>query len=208
MTRAGIKTGTGTEAVFNRSQAMRIAFVVAIAFVILPFQEGMCAEKEADSGVIEGVYTVNGSSMSPLFIAGDTVTVLEGYYKYNPVERGDIVFHRYSSDKNPIIKTVKGIAGDTLALEQVVNKDTNVKEEAWNIIINGKIITNSQGQKYEIPLAGYKMLSLYINSYHGAIPEGTVLLMGEQPSGSFDAVRIGLTAVSDLVGKVITEPRK
>jgi len=164
--------------------------------------------KENYSGVTERVYTVSGSSMSPLFISGDSVTALEDYYKYNSVKREDIVIHRYSPDENPIMKTIKGIAGDTLALQQIINKDTGVGKEAWNIIINSKALTNSQNQKYEISMEGYKRLSLYINDYNGIIPEGTVLLMGEQSYGSFDATKIGLTAVSDLVGKVIVNPEE
>ena len=117
-----------------------------------------------------------------------------------------------SSPQENGIYTVRGTSmyplfkeGDTLLLRQVVNKagSAGSPQGKWKIIINGKAVMNSKGEEYEIPITGYKMLSLYVDDYHGVIPKGAVLLMGESPDGSFDAARIGLTAVSDLMGKVM-----
>lgn len=141
-------------------------------------------------------FTVRGNSLEPIIKAGKSVEVLTGYYNCNPVLREDIVVYNYSGNKNPIIKVVKGIPGDTISLSK--NGDNY-----WNILINGEILRNSENIPYQLTEKEYKIISLYIKDYNGVIPENTYLIMGNKPKGSLDSRRIGLVDKKDIVGKVI-----
>jgi signal peptidase I len=137
---------------------------------------------------------VKGDSLEPLIKNGQTVKVLLGYYNCHPIQRNDIVLYNYSGNKNPIIKTVKGVPGDRFSLEKTNN--------GWYISINGEILKNSQSQPYILDYRGYKVLSLYERSYKGTIPEDAYLILGNLPYGSLDSSHFGFVGRKDFLGKV------
>lgn len=167
-------------------------FFLQTAFVLAPVTNCVTTPK---------ILRVHGNSMRPFLEPETERIILEGYYVCHPVERGDIVVHRYASKSTPIVKSVRAIAGDTLALVSA-QSPTPIMLNKWNIIINGTILVNDAGVPYAISEGGYRMLSLYIRDYRGLVPRGSVLLLGENPNGSIDGIRLGLTSVSDLIGKV------
>lgn len=136
---------------------------------------------------------VIGTSLKPLIEPGETVKVLFGYYNCHNVEREDIIVYDYAGNKDPIIKIVKGVPGDTFALKE--------SGSGWNILINGQILKNSEGQPYLISGNEYKMLSLYVKDYP-VIPENTFLILGNLASGSLDSTHFGLVQKSGILGKV------
>jgi len=140
---------------------------------------------------------VRGNSLSPLIENGDTVKVLFGYYDCNDIKRNDIVLYSYAGNEDPLIKIVKGIPGDKFALQKT-------QVGCWNILINDKILENSQNSPYCISEQGYKMLSLYEKDYQGVIPEDAYLIMGNLISGATDSTRYGLVHKNDILGKAIT----
>jgi signal peptidase I len=148
-----------------------------------------------DCTVREVTSTVTGDSLGTLVKNGDTVKVLQNYYACNPVVRDDIIVYHYSGSVDPLIKEVKGVSGDALALQQV--------KDGWNIMINGKALTNSEGKLYTIGDAGYRVLSLYVHDYHGVIPPDAYLILGDNPAGTIDSTRFGLVDKSDFIGKVV-----
>ncbi|RKZ32841.1 signal peptidase I [bacterium] len=137
---------------------------------------------------------IRGRSMMPLLQPGQTIQALFGYYEHYPIQRDDVVLVRYAGNKNPLIKIVKGIPGDSLALAY--------SKSGWNIIVNGEPLLNSEGKKYNISGKGYKMLSLYVRDYNGVIPKNTYLILGNDPTGSLDATRFGLISKSNIIAKV------
>jgi len=137
---------------------------------------------------------VQGNSLDPLIKPEQTIKTLFGYYNCNKIKRGNIVLFDYAGNKNFIIKIVKGISGDKFELRET--------ESGWNIIINNRIVKNSEGKPYLIFGNTYKMLSLYEKDYKGVIPEDAYLLLGNRVSGSVDSTTFGLVDKSGIVAKV------
>lgn len=136
---------------------------------------------------------VRGGSLTPLIRNGATITLQEGYYKCNAIKREDVVELLIGGRK--IIKIVKGLPGDVIALSQ--------SHDGWNILINGSVVKNSQGVSYVINDYHARMLSLYIKEYNGIIPDGAYLVLGNQPQGTIDSTQFGLVSNADIIGKVI-----
>lgn len=130
---------------------------------------------------------VNGDSMSPLFKSGQEIKVDKNYYSCNSPQRGDIVIFEIAGRPNHIIKKIFGTSGDKFEYKNN------------NILINGKPLQNSAGVKYVVDS---KMLKLYAESYP-TIPTNSYLVLGDNPTGSFDASRFGFIDRKQLVGRVI-----
>lgn len=139
---------------------------------------------------------VHGSSLDPVLRDGQEVNILSGYYACNEVKRGDVVLYAYAGNENPVVKIVKGIPGDTFALQEA-------GDDTWHIMVQEKTLANSQGTPYLINASGHKLLSLYINDYQGVIPPNAYLLLGNIPSGSLDSTVFGLVSKENLEGKVL-----
>ncbi len=136
---------------------------------------------------------VRGDSLSPLIKAGQTIKVFFNYFLYEPIQKDDIVLVKYAGNKDPLIKIVKGLPKDTFSLQKAEDTD------GYYIIINDKILKNSEGEKY---IVDNRMLSLYVRDYKGVIPADVYLVLGNIPTGSLDATRFGLIDKSDIIAKV------
>ena len=136
---------------------------------------------------------VRGDSLAPFLLAGQEVKICRGYYRSHPVERNDVVLVDYAGNENDLIKIVKGVAGDRLALQE---EDVS---RGWNILINGKVLSNSEGRDYVITGKRRKMISLYT----GVIPENVYLILGNVPSGSLDSTRFGLINERQIIARVV-----
>ena len=136
---------------------------------------------------------VRGDSLAPFLLAGQEVKICRGYYRSHPVERNDVVLVDYAGNENDLIKIVKGVAGDRLALQEA---DAS---KGWHILINGKVLANSEGRDYVITGKRRKMISLYT----GVIPENVYLILGNVPSGSLDSTRFGLIDERQIVAMVM-----
>ena len=128
---------------------------------------------------------------------GSKVKLLGNYYVCNEAKRGDIAEYKYPGSENPIAKVVKAVPGDTFALQK--------SGSGWNILINGKAATNSEGKPYAVGDRAYRMLSLYVKDYRGVIPTNAYVILGEDPGGSLDSTQFGLVDKSDFAGKVVKE---
>jgi len=143
----------------------------------------------------EKIVEVRGDSLSGLIESGQKLKLLAGYYKCNPVMRNDIVIYNYPGS-DPLIKVVKGIAGDKFRLEKAATG-------CWQILINNEILKNNSNQAYCLSDNGYRMLALYEKDYRGIIPENAYLILGNQVGGTLDSSRFGLVGKDDIIGKVI-----
>lgn len=176
-----------------------IAFSILVFLILKPknnFTLPVVEETEKTDCVTETKEeTVRGNSLSGLIENGEEVKIFFGYYNCHEVNRGDIVIYNYAGSKNPLIKIVKGIPQDKFGLRK--SADGN----GWNILINDKILENSQGKLFVLNESAYKILSIYERDYNGIIPEESYLIMGNLYSGSIDSSFFGLAAKSDILGK-------
>ena len=148
------------------------------------------------SCVREKEFVVRGNSMIPLFKPGDEITALMNYSKCNALKKGNTVLFTYSGNEAPVIKTIKAVVGDSFKLKQ--------NGSYWTIQVNNKTLTNSEGEKYRLTGKKQKMLSLYAKDYP-IIPNDTLLLLGENPSGTKDSTAFGLVSEKNIIGKVLTK---
>lgn len=135
---------------------------------------------------------VQGSSMSPRIRDGETIAVVSGgAHCAEPITRGEVVVLMTNSNKLPLIKALRGMPGDLLAVKD------------GKIMINGLAAMNTEGVVYRLPKARAAMIELYAHDYKGAIPPDTFLVMGENPAGSSDSSAFGLVAREHIIGKII-----
>jgi signal peptidase I len=150
--------------------------------------------KSKDCLIKEEERTVRGDSLNPLIKPEQVIKALFNYYNCHEIKKDDIVLFNYAGNKNPVIKIVKGISGDKFELKETIG--------GWNIIVNNKIVKNSESKPYLISGNAYKMLSLYERDYKGVIPENAYLLLGDRISGSVDSTAFGLVDKSGIIAKV------
>lgn len=141
-------------------------------------------------------WTVRGTSMTGLVEDGDVVTVATTCFD---VARGDWVLFRPAGRDAPVLKAVRAVAGDTVALVDGARGAA--------ISVNGAVLTTPDRGPYQLDPAATSMLALYVDSYGGRVPAGAVLLLGTDPAGALDSTRVGFVAVVDLLGEVVAVDR-
>jgi signal peptidase I len=138
---------------------------------------------------------VSGTSLAGVLESGTKIKVLYDYYQCHKAQEGDIVLFQPDPELNPVVKIIKGLPGDSLALRG--------DGKNWNILVNGEILKTSTGDAYQVNDNAFQMLSLYIRDYQGKIPPEAHLLLGNAISGSSDSTKYGLIDISDIIGKVV-----
>lgn len=176
------------------SSVPRLA-ILFLAIFVLMMPQAKAAEPDNARDCITKVeiLDVRGISLMPLIKPGSSVKLSYGYYNCHPVEREDIVAYNYAGNVAPIIKIVKAIPGDSWHLKK--------NKRGYQIIVNGRPLKNSKGERYQIPESSIQMLKLYVKDYP-ILPENTYLILGNQISGSLDSTKFGLIDKSDILGKV------
>lgn len=124
---------------------------------------------------------VVGTSMNPNLVDGELMLLNKITYKFNDIERFDIVVVDY--DTEPLIKRVIGLPG-----EKVEYKDNK-------LYINDKLVkenfkTNGKTDDYSITKEGYK-----------TIPENMYFVVGDNRINSADSRIIGLIDKDIIIGK-------
>lgn len=104
---------------------------------------------------------------------------------------GDLVVFRSGAHKMPIIKQVRGVAGDTFAMRG-----------DGRIILNGDVLRNALGQPYVLSSGRAQMIALYERDFGGVIPPDAYLVLGTMTGGGLDSTRLGLISHRDVVGVV------
>jgi signal peptidase I len=202
--------------IFNRKIIFAICFFifVGVGFIILsylkdyeiyPYNESLTISlKEFEKKVVQKEQclikieerVVRGNSLQGLVEDGQIVKVFLNYYDCHKIQRNDLVLYSFAGRKTPLIKIVRGIPGDKLNLQQTTG--------GWHILINNKILKNSQDIPYLIFGQGYKMLTLYEDK----IPSGAYLILSNLPGGAMDSTRFGLIGREGILGKAIKKIRE
>ena len=124
---------------------------------------------------------VVGTSMNPNLIDGELMLLNKITYRFNDIERFDIVV--VDHDDDPIIKRVIGLPG-----EKVEYKDNKLYINGEEIKENFK--TNGDTDDYNI-----------IESSHSTIPKNMYFVVGDNRINSADSRIIGLIDKDMILGK-------
>jgi signal peptidase I len=150
-------------------------------------------EKDCVSKIEEKI--VSGTSLAGILESGTKIKILYDYYQCHEAQREDIIVFQPDLELNPVVKIIKGLPGDKLAMQG--------DGKNWNILVNEEILRTSTGDAYQVNDNAFQMLSLYIRDYQGKIPPKAHLLLGNTISGSLDSTKYGLIDISDIIGKVV-----
>ena len=126
---------------------------------------------------------VDGTSMAPLLSDQDRIFINKIVYRFEPIERGDVVVFWYPLDKSKsFIKRVIGLPGETIELR------------------GGRLYVNGAAQK-EI----YIPPSYLDGSSYGpiTIPEGNYFVMGDHRDSSNDSRVFGPVGRPYIYGKAV-----
>jgi len=134
---------------------------------------------------------VRGESLKGLVEAGTTLQIETARGCIEP-RRGDLVTWRPAKRDTPVVKVVRAVPGDTLALLE--------EEGIFYIHVNDERLTTSTGEPYALKPNRARMLQLY----EGELRADTFLLLGNIAGGTYDSTRLGLIHKSDIEGRVIS----
>ena len=136
--------------------------------------------------------TVQGTSMAPRIADGETITVVSGGAACaEPLARGDVLVIRTDSHPLPLIKALRGLPGDTLAVR------------GGSVYVNDTLLHNTEGAAYQLSAGRAAMIELYAHDFGGIIPLDTFLVLGENPAGTTDSTCFGLLPRAAIIGRVI-----
>lgn len=130
---------------------------------------------------------VNWQSMYPILKDGDNITLLKNYYKCNKVKKWDIIAYRYW--KKLIVKKI------------IANDKDNIYF-SWNyLIIDRKILKNSQNKKYNFSKKEKNVIKMYLKNK--TIPKNSFLIFWENLNNSLDSRKFWAIWKKSIVWKFI-----
>ncbi len=174
-----------TQVTLGRRVALGLATIALIACALI-------FALPSDQNCRVSNVTVSGTSMVPRYADGQQITVRSGGpHCAEPFLRGEVVVLATNSNALPLIKSLRGLPDDRFLVQ------------ADQIVVNGDVLTNSEGLLYQLSKARAAMLTLYEHDYHGVIPPDTYLVLGENPTGTLDSSRFGLISRDAIIGRVV-----
>jgi|SRR5699024_1269937 len=156
-------------------------FVIALVFALI-------VRKFFFSPII-----VDGPSMQPTLYDQDQMIVNKFIYNLKDPERFDIVIFHASENKD-FIKRVIGLPGE------------HVKVEDNILYIDGEevdqpFLRHNESTPIIYPIVTNDFTLEMLPGRHDTIPEGYVLVLGDNRSNSTDSRSIGLVSIDQIVGK-------
>jgi signal peptidase I len=126
---------------------------------------------------------VEGTSMNPLLSDQERIFINKFIYRFEPIERGDVVVFWYPLDRSKsFIKRVVALPGETLEIR------------AGNVYVNGRELPDQY-----VP-AGYLDGSNYASR---RIPQGEYFVMGDHRDSSNDSRVFGSVPRQYIYGKAV-----
>jgi signal peptidase I len=124
---------------------------------------------------------VSSASMSPAFEAGDVVLVSKSAPDVALLRRGDLVVFRSPEDREPALKRVVGLPGESVViLDSVLHVD---------------------GRPVSEPYVDHPMIDGYYSRTY-RVPAGMVFVMGDNRGNSIDSRDYGPIGQDELLGAV------
>lgn len=131
-----------------------------------------------------GAYKVDMESMTPTFLDGDCVMVDKLTYRFRGPHRGEVVIlWPPVSTKNPYIKRVIGLPGETVKIE------------------NGRVYIKTKGSDEFRFLQEKPEMPLCRNDREWEIPAGQYFVLGDNRYESQDSSYFGPVSRGKIVGK-------
>jgi signal peptidase I len=126
---------------------------------------------------------VEGTSMAPLLSDQERIFINKFVYRFEPIERGDVVVFWYPLDRSKsFIKRVVALPGETVELR------------AGRLYVNGKELTEPYVPSSYLDGANYTPL---------AIPADSFFVMGDHRDSSNDSRVFGPVARQFIYGKAV-----
>lgn len=138
--------------------------------------------------------------MEGVFRESDEVKVDYAYYECHEPKRGDIVIVNVGRKETELMKIISAVPGDLWDMQQ---QDDGV----YRIVVNGGPLYTKTNGMYQIPAERAVMLQKYAKGYNQTIPPETILVLGNDPGGSYDSSVFGLISTKSLRGRVITRSK-
>lgn len=139
---------------------------------------------------------VDGESMEPTLHDRDRMIVNKIKYKFTEPNRFDIVvFH--APDQRDFIKRVIGLPGEHVAVRDNI------------LYVNGEelaqpFMENMEDAEITYPIITSDFTLESLKGNYEKIPEGYVLVLGDNRTNSTDSRHIGLISMDEIVGKTNT----
>jgi len=127
------------------------------------------------------------------------LVVLKDYYDCNKIQRGDIVYTRFSASIQPIVKVVRAVGGDKFE----VIPDGGSKRR-YHIKVNGEYVTDRMG-KFTIESLVVPPLQTYQDARNGVLKDDEVMILSNVSPGKSDSASLGLIKDRFVEGKVIIQ---
>jgi|SRR5690625_678772 len=136
---------------------------------------------------------VDGPSMQPTLYDRDQMIVNKFIYNFKEPDRFDIVIFHASEEKD-FIKRVIGLPGEHVAVRDNI------------LYINGEevdqpFLRHNETTPIVYPIITNDFSLEMLPGRHEVIPEGYVLVLGDNRSNSTDSRSIGLISMDQIVGK-------
>lgn len=142
-------------------------------------------------GTIENVQTADQK----------THRLIPNWYACHPVERGDLVYLRFSDRISPVARKVYGIPNDSFQLS------FNEQHQGWEIKINGELLKDREKKTFVFGSKNPPLLSLYERSMKGILTAKSFIVFSETSPGDADSGSLGVVNVDDFIGKIETQSK-
>jgi signal peptidase I len=131
--------------------------------------------------VVQAFYIPSGS-MEPTLMVNDRILVAKFLYRFEPVQRGDVIVFRYPlNPQRDFVKRVIGLPGNVAQLKEGV------------VYINGQRISEK----------GYTIKADYGNYGPVTVPRGDYFVLGDNRNNSEDSRFFGYVPRANIIGKAI-----
>jgi len=163
----GASFSTIRAAVMNWTRDLLIALGLAAVIIVFLYQP----------------VKVEGTSMSPLLTDQERIFINKFVYRFEPIQRGDVVVFWYPMDKSKsFIKRVIALSGDTVEIQQ------------GRVLVNGK-----QLDEPYVPATFADRGSLAPTR----VPEGSFFVLGDHRNSSNDSRVFGAVPGQFIYGKAV-----
>jgi signal peptidase I len=133
-------------------------------------------------------HKVSGSSMYPNFKDGDYIITDKVTYRVSHPKRGDVVVFKNPKDESQdFIKRIMGVPGDTVSVKN------------GHVYLNGTLLSEPFLKPEVITNPGFFLQE----GESVTVPEGRLLVMGDNRSNSSDSREWGYITKQEIIGRVI-----